>query len=92
MVDTAILSALDERQRAFDDTLMRIQFAIVGLALGFFGMLRRSELAGLSVGDVQLLPGGDVQLLVARSKTDQQGPGATVVLAETANPLVFLPF
>jgi integrase len=51
------------------------------LAFGFFGMLRRSELAGLSVGDVKLLAGGGVELIIRRSKTDQRGAGASVVLA-----------
>ncbi len=51
------------------------------LSLGFFGMLRRSELAGLRIGDVEQLAGGGIALRIARSKTDQQGRGATVHIA-----------
>lgn len=51
------------------------------LVLGFFGMLRRSELAGLQLRDVRGVPGGGVELHIRRSKTDQRGEGATVVLA-----------
>lgn len=51
------------------------------LALGFFGMLRRSELAALTLGDVmQQGPQGSVTLVVRSSKTDQQGVGAEVPL------------
>lgn len=54
------------------------------LALGFFGMLRRSELAGLALADVsQQKAEGPVTLTVRRSKTDQQGLGAQVQLAAT---------
>ena len=55
------------------------------LVLGFFGMLRRSELAALRVRDVQLISGGGVVLWIRSSKTDQQGVGASVCLAETSN-------
>ena len=51
------------------------------LVLGFFGMLRRSELAGLRLQDVREVPGGGVELLVRRSKTDQKGAGALVALS-----------
>lgn len=51
------------------------------LVVGFFGMLRRSELAALTVGDVELLPGGGVELRIRRSKGDQFGVGARVALA-----------
>ncbi|PNW87911.1 hypothetical protein CHLRE_01g006766v5 [Chlamydomonas reinhardtii] len=46
------------------------------LVLGFFGMLRRSELAGLQLRDVREVPGGGVELFIRRSKTDQRGCGA----------------
>ncbi|EFJ46922.1 hypothetical protein VOLCADRAFT_121049 [Volvox carteri f. nagariensis] len=49
--------------------------------LGFFGMLRRSELAALTVGCVEELPGGGVGLQIVRSKTDQKGAGTLVCLA-----------
>lgn len=52
------------------------------LVLGFFGMLRRSELAALTLADVgQLRPEGPVVLSVRSSKTDQQAVGADVHLA-----------
>ncbi len=44
-------------------------------------MLRRSELAALTLGDVaQLGPQGRVTITVRSSKTDQQGVGAEVPL------------
>ncbi len=52
------------------------------LVLGFFGMLRRSELIALRVGDLAYKPGPTPHLVVhiARSKTDQVGRGADVAL------------
>lgn len=53
------------------------------LAVGFFGMLRRSELAGLRICDItQRRPRGAVEVAVRRSKTDQQGAGESVHLAK----------
>ena len=46
--------------------------------VGFFGLLRRSELVGLKVGHVSEIPGGEI---LPRSKTDQQGREARVYLA-----------
>ena len=50
------------------------------LALGMAGAFRRSELVALRVEDVLVVP-EDLRVLVRRSKTDQEGAGATV-----ANP------
>ena len=47
------------------------------LALGFAGGLRRSELVGLDVSDVQIAASG-ICLHLKRSKTDQAGKGRTV--------------
>ncbi|GIL59576.1 hypothetical protein Vafri_14319 [Volvox africanus] len=54
------------------------------LILGFFGMLRRSDPSGLKIGEVESVPGGGVRLWVAKSKTDQRGAGAEVLLAATS--------
>ena len=48
------------------------------LLLGFGAALRRSELVGLRIGDVQLVPGRGLTVLVRRSKTDQYGRGQQV--------------
>src|SRR5206468_305907 len=45
------------------------------LLLGFGAALRRSELVGLRIRDVQLVPGRGLTVLVRRSKTDQYGRG-----------------
>ncbi|PNH00721.1 Enzymatic polyprotein [Tetrabaena socialis] len=52
------------------------------LVLGFFGMLRRSELAALAIGDVRPVATGGLVLTIRRSKSDQLAAGATVCLAE----------
>ena len=44
------------------------------LLVGFWGAFRRSELAGLRVGDITFTDYG-ARVLVARSKTDQEGEG-----------------
>mgnify|MGYP000282612673 CR=1 FL=1 len=49
------------------------------LLVGFVGGLRRSELVGINVGDLQLGPDG-YALKIRRSKTDQEGAGRTVAL------------
>jgi site-specific recombinase XerD len=54
------------------------------LLLGFGAALRRSELVGLSLGDVETVPGRGLLITVARSKTDQHGAGQRV--AVWANP------
>lgn len=57
------------------------------LSAGFFGLLRRSELAGLRLGDVLEVEGG-IGLLISRSKTDQGGAGVVVCLPEVTGSQV----
>ena len=52
------------------------------LAIGFFGLLRRSELFAMTPADITDLPGGGVSVWIARSKADQLGRGVSVCLAE----------
>ena len=54
------------------------------LLLGFGAALRRSELAGLRLGDVEHVPDKGLLLAIGRSKTDQHGKGQRV--AVWANP------
>jgi hypothetical protein len=55
------------------------------LVLGFFGLLRRSELLGIQVGHVRELGAdGGIELFLPRSKTDQRGEGAFVALASVS--------
>ncbi|GFR49378.1 hypothetical protein Agub_g11378, partial [Astrephomene gubernaculifera] len=54
------------------------------LVVGFFGMLRRSELAGLRLGDVHSLTGGVHVVRITRSKTDQVGAGVDVHLGASS--------
>jgi site-specific recombinase XerD len=49
------------------------------LALGFAGAFRRSELVALTVGDLTEVPDG-LRVMVARSKTDQEGAGQEVAI------------
>jgi integrase len=45
------------------------------LLLGYGAALRRSELVALNVGDLELVEGRGVRVLIRRSKTDQGGEG-----------------
>ena len=47
------------------------------LLLGFAGAFRRSELVGLNVEDLQFCEGG-LRVTIHKSKTDQEGLGATI--------------
>ena len=51
------------------------------LAFGMAGAFRRSELVALRVEDVLIVPEG-LRVLVRRSKTDQEGAGATVAIPD----------
>ena len=68
LVEAAGEGLIDARDRAL-------------LAVAYDGMLRRSELCALEVGDVVEEMRGDASLLVRRSKTDPEGPGTMVYLA-----------
>lgn len=50
------------------------------LLLGFAGAFRRSELVALDVADLQFCDGG-LRVTVRKSKTDQEGFGATIAIA-----------
>ena len=54
------------------------------LLLGFGAALRRSELVGLTLGDVETVSGRGLLVSIGRSKTDQHGVGQRV--AVWANP------
>jgi site-specific recombinase XerD len=49
------------------------------LLLGFAGAFRRSELVALDAGDIQFCDGG-LRVRIRRSKTDQEGEGATIAI------------
>lgn len=53
--------------------------------LGWFGAMRRSELAALDVADVRETSKG-IEITIRRSKTDQAGEGATVAIYSQAHP------
>lgn len=55
------------------------------LVLGWSAMLRRSELAGLQLGDVTLTSDG-LTVFVARSKTDRDAKGAGVPVPHGTHP------
>ena len=54
------------------------------LLLGFGAALRRSELVGLTLGDLETVPGRGLLVTIGRSKTDQHGQGQRVAVC--ANP------
>jgi site-specific recombinase XerD len=49
------------------------------LLLGFAGAFRRSELVALDVADLEFCDGG-MRVRIRRSKTDQEGAGATIAI------------
>jgi len=52
------------------------------LLVGFAAALRRSELVGLGVGDVVILPEG-LRITIQRSKGDQEGAGQIIAVGRT---------
>ena len=54
------------------------------LAVGFGGALRRSELAGIQLDDIELTPEG-LRIRLRQSKTDQDGRGQTVPVLDGRN-------
>lgn len=54
------------------------------LLLGFAGALRRSELVALDVEDLSVRPQG-LAVLIASSKTDQEGEGAVIAIPRVPN-------
>lgn len=52
------------------------------IALGFAAALRRSELCGLLVTDIDVLCGDRMVVRICRSKTDQSGKGQSVAVPE----------
>jgi len=50
------------------------------LLLGFAGALRRSELVALDIADLEFCDGG-LRVSIRKSKTDQEGLGATIAIA-----------
>ena len=55
------------------------------LLVGFFGALRRSELVGLNVEDIEFVPEGAI-LTIRKSKTDQEGRGREVAIGYAKRP------
>ena len=75
LLDAAGDRLIDDRNRAL-------------LAVAYDGMLRRSELSALQVGDLLEEMDGDATVLVRRGKTDQEGEGETVWIAPDSLALV----
>jgi integrase len=71
------------RERRTDDLVPARDRAI--LALGFFGALRRAEVAALDVGDLEFTDEGLI-LHIRKSKTDQLAAGDTFGLVAQADP------
>ncbi|WP_338664126.1 hypothetical protein VQH23_02960 [Pararoseomonas sp. SCSIO 73927] len=61
------------------------------LLLGFGGALHRSELAGLALGDVEIVPGRGLRLVILRSKTDHRDAGQEVAVWANSAEDAFCP-
>jgi len=55
------------------------------ILVGFFGALRRSELVGLNIEDIEFVPEGAI-LTLRKSKTDQEGRGREVAIGYAKRP------
>jgi len=64
-----VLDAMGDAQKDVRDRAL--------LLIGFAGALRRSELVGLDVGDIEQVRQG-ITLTLRRSKTDQDGKGSKI--------------
>jgi integrase len=53
--------------------------------VGFFAALRRSELVGLNIEDIEFVPEGAI-LTIRKSKTDQEGRGREVAIGYATRP------
>ena len=82
------LSVADVRQivATIDRTTVRGARDTAILLLGFAGALRRSELAALTLADLEAKPGG-VLLHLRRSKTDQEARGQVIGIAHGRHAL-----
>ena len=82
------LSVADLRQivTAIDLTTVRGIRDTAILLLGFAGALRRSELAALTLADLEAKPGG-LLVHLRRSKTDTEARGQVVGIAKASTPL-----
>lgn len=85
---TRPLSVADVRQivTSIDRTTERGVRGTAILLLGFAGALRRSELAALTLADIEAKPGG-LLLHLRRSKTDQEARGQVVGIAHGQHAL-----
>ena len=89
----AILSNIDAQvDRMLSNGVERVKLARLYrdaslISLGFAAALRRSELIGLQVADIQNVPGLPVRVLlkIQKSKTDQEGKGQTIPILEGGN-------
>jgi len=61
------------------------------LLVGFGAALRRFELVGLAIGDVEMVAGRRLRLLLRRSKTDQRGAGQEVAVWSDPGEPAFCP-
>lgn len=81
----AILSCCDRLAAREESRAIAVRDAAV-LAVGFAGALRRSEICGLRLEDVEFLArpdeAGGMFLHVRRSKTDQFGKGQSIAIPE----------
>lgn len=78
------LSHLGSLARSQPDMRTIHQRDIAWLLVGYFGMLRRSEIIALQMRDIQFMERrgkpSHIELTIRRSKTDRRGQGATLTI------------
>ena len=83
-VEPMVVERLRELVAVLEDTRIGRRNRAL-LTMGFAGALRRSELVALDVEDLRFTAEG-IEALIRRSKTDQEGAGATVGIPFGSDP------
>jgi integrase len=78
----AVLKAIDESASLHPHMSHLFTRDKAWVLLGFFGLLRRSEIISLKVGNIKFntTPTPHITLFLSKSKADQSGRGATIAL------------
>lgn len=80
-----IIQHLPQDRKSGEFTLTSLRDRAL-LLIGWAGALRRSELVGLHVTDIEFVPGEGLNVFIRRSKNDQEGTGLVKGIPYGAHP------